>query len=344
MEGCSPGKVDAPHVFISYRRQDTAVVDDLASALPATHLTWRDTAEIRGGQSWREAIVRAIDQAYALILVVSAATGHSKEVYAEYFYALGRNVPVIPLWVEDCDLPFGLESLNARSWHQDREQTLRHLKADLDNYRAESKLIAPASDVGTYLNSLQLAYLLNVGNYTPMLGEVRQRRRDVAATEPLRPVEMQSRFSLRRSSPLLDGEEAREEVRDHKALLPALQELRRVVLLGEPGIGKTTTLYKFAAELRSRCLTNGDAPLPVILPLREWKGDTDVETFIKGQLGGACRSISGADSGQPALSALRWPQRDRTRRPARGQGGRSANSVRCTAVAGGDLPRTRLPE
>jgi hypothetical protein len=167
MEGRSPGKVDAPRVFISYRRRDAVVVDELVSALEATHPTWRDTAEIRGGQDWREAIVGGIDRAYALILIVSATTEHSKEVYAEYFYARRRQLPVIPLLVEDCELPSWLESRNARSWQRVRQQTLRDLKADLDSYRAESRVALPASAVDTYLNSLQLAYLLNVGNYTP---------------------------------------------------------------------------------------------------------------------------------------------------------------------------------
>jgi hypothetical protein len=39
MEGCSPGKVDVPHIFISYRRQDAAVVDELVSALGASYPT-----------------------------------------------------------------------------------------------------------------------------------------------------------------------------------------------------------------------------------------------------------------------------------------------------------------
>jgi hypothetical protein len=278
---------NAPRVFISYRRQDAAVVDELISALRDSHPAWRDTTQLRSGQPWRETIVRAIDQAYALILVVSARTESSREVYAECFYALGRGMPVIPLLSEDCELPFGLARLNALTWHRDREQTLRRLKEDLDAYRFAAGSVAPADAIETYLSSLRLAYLLNVGNYTPMLGQVRQRRlRAGASASPLRSVEMQSRFSLRRSSPLLRVQEMVEEVRDHQELLPALHELRRVVLLGEPGIGKTTTLYKFADELRQRCLADNEAPLPVILPLREWREGADFERFVSDHLGG----------------------------------------------------------
>jgi hypothetical protein len=72
------------HVFISYRRSDGGVVDELLNGLRG-HECWRDAARIAGGQLWREAITRALDAAYAMILVVSPETGQSKEVYAEYF-------------------------------------------------------------------------------------------------------------------------------------------------------------------------------------------------------------------------------------------------------------------
>ena len=61
------------HVFISYRRSDSAVVDDLIAALRG-YTCWRDTTAIAGGQVWREEIIRAIEAAYAMILVVSTDT------------------------------------------------------------------------------------------------------------------------------------------------------------------------------------------------------------------------------------------------------------------------------
>lgn len=285
MEATDSTDRETPHVFISYRRQDAGAVDELVSALGAAHPTWRDTTKIRGGQAWREAIVRAIDRSYALILVVSPATEHSRKVYAEYFYTLGRKVPVIPLLVADCALPFGLDSVNAPLWYVNREQCVRDLIGDLDAYRAEPPAVVAASALETYLNSLRLGYLMNVGNYTPMLGEVRKRSRPEGL--PLRPLEMASCFTLLRNSVLGMEREVVEKVRDHADLLPALDELRQVVLLGEPGIGKTTTLYKFADQLCARCTKDlAAAPIPVILPLREWKSGTDIESFLTPHLGG----------------------------------------------------------
>jgi hypothetical protein len=67
-----------PHVFISYRRQNTSTIDKLVAALGDARPVWRDTEAIGGGQDWREAIVAGIDGSYALLLVISAETEASK--------------------------------------------------------------------------------------------------------------------------------------------------------------------------------------------------------------------------------------------------------------------------
>jgi formylglycine-generating enzyme required for sulfatase activity len=271
------------HVFISYRRSDASVVDELVTALGDRVKYWRDTARIAGGQVWREEIARALDAAYAMILVVSPETEYSKEVYAEYFYALGRKVPVIPLLISQSPLPFGLENVNARLWYKDKKLANRELRGDLDLYNRRAPALEPTNDVHTYLNALQLGYLMNVGNYTPMAGEGRFHP-DRVARHP-EAVVMRPEFSLRRSNPLFGERQIEDRRREYDDLLPALHEAKRVLVLGEPGIGKTTTLYKFADELRLRALENDSARLPLIIPLREWRGDVAWESLIARHLG-----------------------------------------------------------
>ena len=240
------------HVFISYRRSDGAFVDDLIAALKG-YICWRDTAGIAGGQVWREEIIRAIEAAYVMILVVSADTEQSKEVYAEYFYAFGHKVPIIPLVISDCKLPFGLENINARLWYEDKPRAVKELRSDLDRYRAQAASLKPASDQEIYLAALKMGEnLMAVGNYTPMAGEGRFRRE--RALRAPRPVVMQSEFTWRRSGSLLGDRRVEEQRSNYEDLLPALHKSKRVMVLGEPGIGKTSTLYKFADELAQRAL------------------------------------------------------------------------------------------
>ncbi len=270
--------------FISYRRSDGPAVEQIIKALGPDYPTWRDTSDIRGGQVWREEIVRAIDSAYALILVISSRTEESKEVYAEYFYALGRKVPIIPLLIAETNLPFGLENLNARFWYRNPAQALKDLITDLDYYRFQAPALEPAHDKKTYLSALQFNYLMAVKNYTPMAGVARFRPSRTAGR--LNPVVMGSEFVIRKCSKLYSDKQVPEEVRSYEDLLPALHQLNQVLILGEPGIGKTTTLLKFADELRRRALQDPAAPVPVIVPLGEWRKDVAWKEFITPHLGG----------------------------------------------------------
>ncbi|PSN18927.1 hypothetical protein C7271_09945, partial [filamentous cyanobacterium CCP5] len=47
----------------------------------------------------------------------------------------------------------------------------------------------------------------------------------------------------------------------------------RLLILGQPGAGKTTTLLELARELIARAEENPDAPVPIIFELSEWKDD-----------------------------------------------------------------------
>jgi hypothetical protein len=198
------GGHSSSHIFISYRHSDTSAVDDLVQALGEAYPVWRDTVGIRAGQLWREQIARAIDTSYAMILVVSPDTEHSKEVYAEYFYAQGRKVPVVPVLVSEGRLPFDLGAVHALRWHVDQDVALRELKGSLDYHRARHVPTRESvSEEHTFLRALQLAYLLYVENYTRMAGVVHRGFRE-APVQP-RAVVMRSSFSLRRSGPLFRG-------------------------------------------------------------------------------------------------------------------------------------------
>ena len=65
------------HVFISYSRKDSEFVYLLVDELRyKAHEVWLDTNDIRGGTDWAQEIEKAIDQAYAILVIVS---GDSKK-------------------------------------------------------------------------------------------------------------------------------------------------------------------------------------------------------------------------------------------------------------------------
>jgi serine/threonine protein kinase len=62
--------------------------------------------------------------------------------------------------------------------------------------------------------------------------------------------------------------------------------LKRTVLLGEPGSGKTTTLLQIALECTLNAQTDPGAPIPVFVPLNAFNGDIPFETFVRNQMPG----------------------------------------------------------
>lgn len=72
----------------------------------------------------------------------------------------------------------------------------------------------------------------------------------------------------------------------HADLLPAFRRYQRVVILGEPGAGKTFSLWRIAAETAQAALKDKRAPLPVVIPLNLWtQAEQSLAAFVGQQMG-----------------------------------------------------------
>ncbi len=126
-----------------------------------------------------------------------------------------------------------------------------------------------------YLEWLKREELKHTERYTPMSGDSQRRRR----------VEMQTVFEL---VPVAFGKGflPTDKTEPFDDAVKVIHRIRRAVLLGEPGGGKTTTIWKLAADLVNTATIDPQAPIPLLVRLGGWiEADQSLPEFIAAQLG-----------------------------------------------------------
>jgi formylglycine-generating enzyme required for sulfatase activity len=135
-----------------------------------------------------------------------------------------------------------------------------------------------------YLNSLLAYYSHWLEHYTPLAGiaEVRTEvQRGLRLDLPLLFIPPGFEKLMERGSGEHD-EIKRLPVHD---LREAIAEHRRIILLGEPGSGKTTTLWRLTCDYAIAARSDGRAPLPLLAHLSEYTDPVPFDVFLARHLG-----------------------------------------------------------
>lgn len=281
-------------VFISYSHANETFAAELIAALGEHgHRCWIDTARIKGGADWQRAICDGINLSYALVVVCTRQSLESEYVWDEIQWARTRRKLIIPVLLEDVtddDRFFGLH----------RYQGIRFDK--LARPQAIAALIAalptpPSGDAAPRAltrRELELAYLdrlrfddfrlerFELAEYAA-LGGVAQTRREVR--DSWTALAMDQEFAVIRPAHggAAEIDAPPETFTDAVSTITAL---RRAVVLGEPGAGKTHTLRAIAKPLYTAALADPDAPIPLMVKLGNWDGpDQPFDAFLRGALG-----------------------------------------------------------
>ncbi len=94
-------------LFISYAHADNKKVEQLAEMLEsAGHTVWFDRA-LAGGENWWKTILENIEQTDVFIFVLTPQSTASAACRAEYQYGLDTNKPILPIMLEEAELPVG---------------------------------------------------------------------------------------------------------------------------------------------------------------------------------------------------------------------------------------------
>jgi TolB-like protein len=97
-------------VFVSYASQDAAVANSIVENLESQGLKcWMAPRDVKPGAQYADAIVRAINEAKALVLVMSGSAVDSAHVAREVERAASKRKPIIPFRIDTAALNLELE-------------------------------------------------------------------------------------------------------------------------------------------------------------------------------------------------------------------------------------------
>ena len=109
-DGAQKASGNTAAVFVSYASQDAAVAKSIVENLERHDLRcWLAPRDVRPGAHYADAIVRAINEAKAVVLVLSASAIGSDHVAREVERAAAKHKPIIAFRIDSAALNPGLE-------------------------------------------------------------------------------------------------------------------------------------------------------------------------------------------------------------------------------------------
>ncbi|MBW0007728.1 MAG: TIR domain-containing protein, partial [Sphingomonas sp.] len=132
-------------VFISYATADRKEALSICRALESRGTAcWISTRDVKPGENYQEAIVHALRQARAVVVIFSGAANNSDEIKKELSLASRHRVPVIAFRIEDVEPSdaFAYE-LSTRQWidaFAGRSKSLDLLAERLSSFAATSQV------------------------------------------------------------------------------------------------------------------------------------------------------------------------------------------------------------
>jgi len=92
----------AHDIFISYAHQDRTIANAVCATLEAHGIRcWIAPRDILPGSDWGEAIIDALQEAKAMVLVFSSGSNDSDQIKREVERAVHQGIAVVPFRIED---------------------------------------------------------------------------------------------------------------------------------------------------------------------------------------------------------------------------------------------------
>src|SRR5476651_386753 len=141
----SKASADTPRVFVSYASPDSALAGNLVESLERHGIAcWIAPRDVKAGALYADAIVRAISDAKALVLVLSENAIGSSHVGKEVERASSKKRPLIALRIDNAPLTPALEYfLSESQWVEAQAENKESAYARLIDAIREPERTAP---------------------------------------------------------------------------------------------------------------------------------------------------------------------------------------------------------
>ena len=130
--------------FFSYSRHDTELVKQLATDLKIRNMdVWLDQLDIPIGAKWDTCIEHALNESVGIILVLSTSSVQSDNVMDEVSYAINKGKHIIPILLDDCEVPFRIARIQQINFHTDYNKGIEAIIATVN---AHNNLVTPKTE------------------------------------------------------------------------------------------------------------------------------------------------------------------------------------------------------
>jgi hypothetical protein len=293
------------YIFLSYKREDQPFVETLRERLIGWgHSVWMDVHDIPPGAYWPDAIDEGINAAHTVIGVISPEAVKSRNVKNEWDWAIVNGKRLILLMLEACTVPVNYLSINYIDATFDHDTAFDRLRAALD-----VPADPPATLTDPYLTYLQALY----ERINTMLAQKIIKLDDRKEPQPIDLISRRTRGAVDalfeqqdEIDPFfaalgIEDQQPKWETGDFRTAYDHFGG--RVLLLGEPGAGKTITLLHFGRDEVVQRIQNPAASLPILalIPMWDSHAPTPLAEWIAGSYGAPANAIEVIESGRALL-------------------------------------------
>lgn len=142
------------YVFISHSHDNVDYANTTIHELErAGFIHWIDSEKIGLGDDWRQKIDGALNESFAVIVIMTPEAKDSEYVTYEWIYALGLGVKIIPLIFNPTKLHLKMQVMNYSDFANPRTRRWDLVMEELKAVQASSEVVSATSESQTPLKT-----------------------------------------------------------------------------------------------------------------------------------------------------------------------------------------------